>query len=166
MADIVRFSTETTPNPITEYRQSVNTPDYEGQANVIVNPNLAAVAGQPMKYWKHVSGAIQLMTQGERDTVDAALAAAALSAARNGAKDQIVGTIPLPILLRALADILKDEINIVRGWTVSFKAEVAAATNLANLQSRVATLPTLSDRTLAQLKTAIQNRIDSGGVDN
>lgn len=166
MADIVRYSTSSTPNPITEYRQSVNTPEFEGQANVLVNPNLSAVAGQPVKYWKHVAGAIQLMTQGERDAVDAALASAALSAARVSAKDQIIGTIPLPILLRALADILKDEINILRGWTVSFKAEVAASASLADLKTRVATLSTLDDRTLAQLKTAIRNRIDSGDVDS
>lgn len=165
MADIVRYSTSSTPNPITEYRQSVNTPEFEGFPNTLVNPNLSAVTGQPMKYWKHVAGAVQLMTQGERDAVDAALAAAALTVARTGAKDQIVGTIPLPILLRALADILKDEINIVRGWTVSSKAEVAASSSLADLKTRVATLSTLNDRTLAQLKTAIQNRIDSGGLD-
>lgn len=166
MADIARYSTSSTPNPVTEYRQSVNTPDYEGQPNVLINPNLSAVAGQPMRYWKHIAGEIQLMTQGERDAVDAAIATSTLNSARNGAKDQIVGTIPLPILLRALADILKDEINVVRGWTASFKTEVAAASNLADLKTRVATLPTLGARTLAQLKTAINSRIDSGGVDS
>lgn len=62
-------------------------------------------------------------------------------------------------LMTAFADILKDEFNIVRGWTLSFKAEVAAAANLGDLQTRVAGLPDLPDRTLAQLKIAIQNRI-------
>lgn len=62
-------------------------------------------------------------------------------------------------LMTAFADIIKDEMNIVRGWTLSYKAEVAAATSLGDLQTRVAGLPDLADRTLAQLKTAIQNRI-------
>ncbi len=63
-------------------------------------------------------------------------------------------------LMTALSDIIKDEINILRGWTADFKTEVAAAISLGDLQTRVATLPTLADRTLAQLKTQIQNRID------
>lgn len=62
-------------------------------------------------------------------------------------------------LLTAYSDIIKDEFNLVRGWIVDFKAEVAAAANLGDLQSRVAALPDLPDRTLAQLKTAISNRI-------
>lgn len=68
-------------------------------------------------------------------------------------------------LLRAVAAVLVDELNIARGWTVSFKAEVAAAASLADLKTRVATLPTLNDRTLAQAKTAILNKIASGDVD-
>ncbi len=62
-------------------------------------------------------------------------------------------------LMTAYSDILKDELNIVRGWTLSFKAAVATAGNLGQLQSEVAALPDLGDRTLSQLKTAIQNRI-------
>lgn len=166
MSDIVRYSTLSTPNPITDYRKSVNTPDFQGQQNVLINPDLSAISGQPMKYWKHVSGAVQLMTQAERDAVDSALAAAALGNVRLGAKNEIVGTYPLSVLLRAMADVLLSEVNILRGWTVSFKAATAAATSLANLQTRVAALSDLPDRTLAQVKTAIQNEIDSGIVDS
>lgn len=42
-------------------------------------------------------------------------------------------------MLEIIVMILKDEINIARAWTRDFKDEVAAATSLANLQSRVAT---------------------------
>lgn len=68
-------------------------------------------------------------------------------------------------LLRAAAAIMVDEINVLREWEVSFKAAVAAATNLANLQTRVAALPDLPDRTLAQAITAIKNKINGGTVD-
>ena len=68
-------------------------------------------------------------------------------------------------VLRALAAVLVDEINILRGWLVSFKAEVAAATNLADLKTRVAGLPNTPDRTLAQAKTAVANKISSGNAD-
>ena len=78
---------------------------------------------------------------------------------RNRARELLTDHPQWRKLMTAFADIIMDEINILRGWTIDFKAEVAAATSLANLQTRVATLPDLSDRTLAQLKTALTNRI-------
>jgi len=62
-------------------------------------------------------------------------------------------------LMTAYSDILKDEFNHVRGWITDFKVEVAAAANLGDLKTRIAAMPDLPDRTLAQLKTAVQNRI-------
>ena len=63
-------------------------------------------------------------------------------------------------LYTAYSDIIKDEMNILRGWITQFKADVAAANNLADLKTSVAAQPDLPDRTLAQLKTAIRTRID------
>lgn len=74
------------------------------------------------------------------------------------------GITPLDKVDRAVAAVLADEINILRSWTRSFKTEVAAATSLANLQARVATLPTLTDRTLVQARTAIKDKIIGGAV--
>ena len=62
-------------------------------------------------------------------------------------------------LMTAYSDVIKDEINTLRGWTVDFKAAVAAAVNLGQLKTEVAAMPKLGDRTLSQFKTAIQNRI-------
>lgn len=67
--------------------------------------------------------------------------------------------------MRALALVALDEINILRQWLTSFKAEVAAAANLADLKTRIAGLPNTHDRTAAQLKTAIRNQIDAGNAD-
>ncbi len=67
--------------------------------------------------------------------------------------------------IRAAAGVLVDEINALRQWDMSLKSAVAAAVSLANLQSLVAALPTLPDRTLAQAKTAIQNKITTGAAD-
>ena len=75
------------------------------------------------------------------------------------------GVADLDKLLRASAGVTIDEINALRDWITSFKAAVAAATNLANLQTRVAALADMPDRTLAQAKTAIVAKIDSGTVD-
>lgn len=63
---------------------------------------------------------------------------------------------------RAVASIMVDEINAVRGWIVSFKAQVALATTLADLKSRVSGLPDLPDRTIAQAKTAYITKVNTG----
>lgn len=62
-------------------------------------------------------------------------------------------------MMAAFSDILKDEFNSLRQWQESFKSAVAAANNLSDIKTGVAGLPSLPDRTLAQLKTAIQNRM-------
>ncbi len=63
---------------------------------------------------------------------------------------------------RATAALAIDEINILREWIVSFQAAVAASTSLANLQTRVAALPNLPDRTLTQAKNAFIAKVNSG----
>ena len=67
--------------------------------------------------------------------------------------------------LRGAAAVLVDEINLLREWNTGLASAVAAASSLADLKTRVALLPALPDRTLAQAKTAIQNKITSGVVD-
>lgn len=84
---------------------------------------------------------------------------------RASAKEKFDGQTTDGQALRCFADIVMKEVNILRKWTLDYKGEVAAATNLANLQDRVATLPSLADRTLPQLKGAIQQCIDDGNVD-
>lgn len=71
---------------------------------------------------------------------------------------------PVSVTERAAALLMMDEINLLRQWIMSFKVELAAATSLANFQSRVAGLPNLPDRTASQIKPAIRNRIDSPDV--
>ncbi len=135
-----------------------------GRTDFVVDPDLTAVSGIDRRYWKHEAGSIVPMTAGEQSAQDAADAAALTASRRQFGKDTLDDATQ-GILLRAFADIVKDEFNIVRGWTRDFQTEVAAATNLADFKARVATLPTLNDRTLAQLRAAIQARIDTGNVD-
>ena len=68
-------------------------------------------------------------------------------------------------VLQAITSVIVDELNTLRQWEMSFKTEVAAATSLANLQTRVAGLPNLPDRTLAQAVTAVRAKINAGDVD-
>ena len=117
------------------------------------------------KYLKINLPTIEEMSQAEKDVIDANELSQADSFLRIGAKAQYDGQTEQGQALRCMAKVILDELNDIRGWTVSFKAEVAAATNLGNLQSRIATLSTLNNRTLSQAKTAIQNCVDNGDVD-
>ncbi len=104
-------------------------------------------------------------TQQQQTTALNALAGLDLSPAGEAAR-QIVrnrtdattafqASTPLGQILRAEALVLIDEINALREWITSFKAATAAATSLANLQTRVAALASMPDRTASQAKTAI-----------
>lgn len=69
---------------------------------------------------------------------------------------------------RAITLTTIDEVNILRAWVTALKAEIVAASTLADLKNRVSTspnLPNLPNRTAQQAKTAIENKIDSGGAD-
>lgn len=63
-------------------------------------------------------------------------------------------------LERAIVVTALNEINNLRQWIASFRAEVAAATSLADLKTRVAGLPNMPDRTKTQLISTIKDKID------
>ena len=102
------------------------------------------------KYLKILNGFPVEMSSQEKVDVDNALAALLELNYRTDQKNNYNGS--QGVYLRALIDILIKELNDTRKWTRDFKTEVAAATNLADLKARVANLPTLNDRTLAQAK--------------
>ncbi len=62
---------------------------------------------------------------------------------------------------RAAAKVMVDEINLLRSWITDFKVQVAAASSLADLKTRVAALPAVPARTLTQFKTAIKAEIET-----
>jgi hypothetical protein len=114
-------------------------------------------------------------TQAQLDACDAVIAAFDWSDAahavwlnarsRDAAKSQFDLTDAQGKVLRALVKVLIDEVNLLRQWVAAFKVETAAASTLANLKTRVATLPATPDRTLQQAKTAIAAAIDAGEAD-
>ena len=68
-------------------------------------------------------------------------------------------------VMRAAAAVLVDEINLLRQRDRDRADDVAAPTSLADLKTRCAARASLTDRTLAQAKTAIQAKITAGAVD-
>lgn len=87
------------------YRTSVNTPDFDS-ADWFVNPDISAVAGVPIKYWK-LTDPVTEMNQAEKDAADAAIANSQLLAERAEA----VSRADLGIETRALVEVLLFEIN-------------------------------------------------------
>lgn len=69
------------------------------------------------------------------------------------------------LLLRSVALVACDEINLLRSWVSQFKAAVAASTSLADLKARVANLPDLPQRTPAQAKAAVVQKNTTGEAD-
>lgn len=139
MADVLNRTTK-------QYLQSVNTPDFD-PADWIINPDLTAVAGQPVRYWLIAGDTVSLADQSTRDAIDAALAADREATQKESAKDEF----DVERVLKALAELMVDEFNTLRQQFNTTTAEVVGATN-TNFQ----------DRTFDQLRTAIRNKIDAG----
>lgn len=90
-----------------------------------------------------------------------------LAAARLAAKQLLMlSRADLPTALRALALTAMDGDNILRQWITDFKAQVALATTLQNLQARVAALSNLPQLTAANVKSAVANRVDTPEADS
>jgi hypothetical protein len=153
MPHIIVFDEFATPQKVLSVSgPSVDNGPWEASGRtdfvVVAPPDLLPLASVPKRYWKHVAGSIVEYTAAEKTIQDAADAAARaaqvvaeIAATRVNAKNQLAEFAELGLLLRAFADLMKDEINILRA------------------------LHALPNRTLAQLRTAIDTRVDDGSVD-
>lgn len=114
------------------FLQSVNTPDFD-VADWIINPDLSAVAGQPVRYWLIAGDVVSLASAGEQITIDSDLAAAKDLSSKNSAKNSV----DVERVVRALVELLPSEFNILRA------------------------LHALPDRTAAQVNAALKANIDA-----
>ena len=122
-----------------QFIQSVNTPDFP-VADWVLNPDLTAVVGQPVRYWFITGGTnpegqeeLGIVDAATQTSIDAALAVTLLASQRDSGKAEF----DAQRILVALGELLVDEFNNLR------------------------TLHSLPDRTFAQLRTAIRNKVDS-----
>ena len=114
------------------YLRSVNTPDYD-VADWIINPDLAAVVAQPVKYWEITGDVVSLADGPTQAAIDAALAAAADTASKAGEKTRL--------------DVEKVLKGIVQG--------VVGEINRLREEHRC------SNRTCDQVRTAIRTNVDN-----
>lgn len=136
------------------YLLSVHTPSYQGRNDTIINPSLPL--GIPLQFLLFTTnGEITVMSAVQSNAVLEAEAAASTNEIRASANAPVTAFTPGGLDLRSLADVAKDEINLLR-------LEVSVAkTNLSLFQSR----PTMAPRTLGQLQNALTNKINNGSVD-
>lgn len=122
-----------------QFIPSAHTPDFD-VADWVLNPDLTAVVGQPLKYW-FITGGVNPEGQEELGIVDAAtqtaiddaIAATKLASEKDAAKTNI----DVERVVRALVDMLPGEFNILR------------------------TLHSLPDRTAAQVNAALKANVDA-----
>jgi len=123
-----------------------------------------------------VSASVRVIPQSQQAAAQATIDAFDWSDAAQDAWEQgllhpgAIGGLNAPdvsgILIRAVAALLVDELNVLRQQFRDQAAAVAAATSLADLKTRWAALSATPDRTLAQARTAIANKINAGMVDS
>lgn len=130
---------------------SANTPDYS-VAEWIIEPNLSAVNGFASIYWVITGDVVTLMDAPTRAAVDLAILNAqrdAVAAAMDRVEDYA----------RAFALVVLDEFNRHTTLEADIFAATAAATNLANFQTRMAAVSQVQQRVIGDLKTALRNKL-------
>lgn len=156
-------SDPTVPNVVTAWSE-VDVPT--GNANTLNNPDTSQVNGIVVPYTCKISvSSVIPFTAQNTTNWAAAQAIAANLIERSSSESDVTSSSDLGKLERAAVDQLLIQLNAHTTFETSLLAAIAAATNLANLQTRCAALNTPNQITLAQAKTAIINDEASGNVD-
>lgn len=134
-----------------QYLVSVNTPDYP-VGSWIHSPDLSAVVGFSERYWTITGDAVTLMSQAERDAVDAAY----LTAARDAAAAQLQQT---EDVLRAFMLAVLDELNLHAAKHNAILDAIDASGSLAEVKTNIAAIADYPSRTELQLRTSVRNKL-------
>ena len=134
-----------------QYITSVNTPDYP-VVDWIIEPDLSAVVGFPSIYWTITGDTVSLMSQAERDAIDAALLAAARDAIA-AAMDQVED------YTRAFALVCLDEFNSHATKINAILTAIDNGSTLSAVKTNIAAIADYPQRTIAQLKTSVRNKL-------
>jgi hypothetical protein len=149
MADVLNRTAGLTAPYAKNWRQSVNTPDFD-PADWIVNPDLSAVAGWPTIYWDIAGDSVLLVDAATRAARDVEIAALQDTDNRTAEKDRLADTSE-EVVLRALLKAMIDEINVLRQQI-----------NESTAETNQITTTNLTPRTLAQARAAVLASIDAG----
>lgn len=171
MASAVVYDPNT--NQVLEFHVNINPALFAGKPNTkIYDANTSPTEAEvksiftvPTIYVKVVGNAVQVMNDSEIATVNANYIQANNLKYRSDAITVLNNLTGDGKIQRAAALVTMDAINVLRDWVTQFQVQVAAATSLADLKTRVAALPNLGQITGNQLINAILNKINSGSAD-
>lgn len=136
-----------------KYLKSVASADLpEAQGNFIEDPDLSAVTGWEKKYWEINGDVVTLADPATRNSIDANR----LAAARDVIADQIDVQ---ESYQRAMAEAFLDEFNNHADKINEILDAIDNATSLADLKSRIGAITDYPQRTRAQLKTVLRNKL-------
>ena len=162
---------------------SVNDPEYADPPWLVVPPgseNEAVIAAVPTQYRKIAGDVISEMTQAEKDAVDAATVAAIRDdvAGRLDELEDITralesygkNSIPLYVIYGKdsrrepliLPEIITPRIDELNGRASTWNAILDAAnasSNYSAFRSAVGSIPNYPQRTIAQMKTGVRNKL-------
>lgn len=125
-SDVVIYDLQTTH--VRDYKRSVNTTDFQGRLDCLMNPDTSAVRGVPVRHWKKGPGnSVIEMNASEKAAVDAVVSDD-LKAAERARID--AGDISMKELLMVLDDLSKDN-------SVTTGADLKAQLGQANLKARL-----------------------------
>ena len=138
-----------------EYRRSVDPTELPGSpADWLLDPDLSPVAGQPKKYWVLTVDTLSLLDAAGQTAADAA----ELEASRDSTAAQLD---QVEDVLRAFMLSVLDEINLHAQRITAILDAIDGANNLATVKTAIALIPDVPERSTAQLRTAIRNKLGS-----
>ena len=134
-----------------QFIPSANTTEYPVEF-WIIEPDMSAVVGFNSKYWVITGDVVSLMNQAQRDAVDAA----ELAARRDG----IAATMDaIEDYNRAFALSVLDEINLHATRITAILTAIDNGGTLAQVKTGIAAIADVPQRTVANLKTALRNKL-------
>lgn len=132
---------------------SANTVEYP-VIDWIIEPDLSAVTGFASKYWTISGDVVSLLDQAGRNAIDAAelnAARDATAAALDKAED----------ILRAFMLVVMDEFNLHSTRLNAILTAIDNGATLGAIKTSVLAINDIPQRTIAQLKTALRNKLGS-----
>ncbi len=153
-----------------EYRPSANTPDFP-VAEWIINPDLTAVAGQPIKYWIITGDVVTLASPAQQAVIDTAIA----TQRRNANRDQASGAADDPAAVgmqnRSIIEVFNQRDNFLTNRIVQLQdamdAMKASTGAIQNLRDAIpATFLPTATRPKGDAIQDYKDEINSGGADN
>jgi hypothetical protein len=134
-----------------QYLPSANTPDYPTQ-DWIHNPDLSGVIGFDSRYWIITGDVVTLMSQAQRDALNASL----LAAARDALVNQLSN---LEDLQRAFMLVVLDELNLHADKINAILTAIDNGANIGAVKTNILAITDYPQRTAAQLRTSIRNKL-------